>query len=90
MKTILVLLFASATAVAGWFAAKDDWLSFFHPAKSAAQPGERKILYYQSAMHPWIKSDKPGKCTICGMNLAPVFVGDKGFATGPGTLGIEA
>src|SRR3954466_10315600 len=26
---------------------------------------------YQCAMHPWIKSDHPGKCTICGMELAP-------------------
>ncbi len=24
-------------------------------------------------MHPWIKSDKPGKCTICGMDLVPVY-----------------
>ncbi|NQT29235.1 MAG: efflux RND transporter periplasmic adaptor subunit, partial [Candidatus Saganbacteria bacterium] len=28
---------------------------------------QRKILYYQSGMHPWITSDKPGKCPICGM-----------------------
>ena len=27
-------------------------------------------------MHPWIKSDKPGDCTICGMKLVPVFEGD--------------
>ncbi|MCU0752171.1 MAG: hypothetical protein MUC40_03905, partial [Akkermansiaceae bacterium] len=38
-----------------------------------------KVLYYQSAMHPWIKSDKPGRCTICGMELTPVYEGDKGF-----------
>jgi len=25
---------------------------------------------YQCPMHPWIKSDQPGKCTICGMDLA--------------------
>src|SRR6185369_7129856 len=24
---------------------------------------------YQCPMHPWIKSDRPGKCTICGMAL---------------------
>jgi membrane fusion protein, copper/silver efflux system len=24
---------------------------------------------YQCPMHPWIKSDRPGKCTICGMEL---------------------
>ena len=38
-------------------------------ASSASSQPERKILYYQSPMHPWIKSDKPGKCPICGMNL---------------------
>ena len=27
-------------------------------------------------MHPWIKSDQPGNCTICGMKLVPVFEGD--------------
>jgi Cu(I)/Ag(I) efflux system membrane fusion protein len=30
-------------------------------------------------MHPWIKSDKPGRCTICGMELTPVYPGEKGF-----------
>ncbi|NQT28966.1 MAG: efflux RND transporter periplasmic adaptor subunit, partial [Candidatus Saganbacteria bacterium] len=24
-------------------------------------------------MHPWITSDKPGKCPICGMDLIPVY-----------------
>jgi len=27
-------------------------------------------------MHPWVKSDQPGKCTICGMDLTPVYEGD--------------
>jgi Cu(I)/Ag(I) efflux system membrane fusion protein len=27
-------------------------------------------------MHPWIKSDKPGNCTICGMKLVPVYEGE--------------
>jgi multidrug efflux pump subunit AcrA (membrane-fusion protein) len=56
------------------------WFYKSHPAKPAAMtmPGktERKVLYYQSAMHPWIKSDKPGKCPICGMDLVPVYEGD--------------
>ncbi len=26
-------------------------------------------------MHPWVKSDKPGRCTVCGMELVPVFEG---------------
>ena len=42
---------------------------------------ERKVLYYQSAMHPWIKSDTPGRCTICGMELTPVYEGEAGLDT---------
>ncbi len=51
------------------------------PGSSATAVGgkERKVLYYQSAMHPWIKSDKPGRCTICGMELTPVYEGEAGL-----------
>jgi len=42
-----------------------------HSDHAAAAP--RKPLFYQSPMHPWIKSDEPGQCTICGMDLAPVY-----------------
>lgn len=45
------------------------------------QTGERVVDYYQSPMHPWIVSDEPGRCTICGMALVPVYVGQAGFAT---------
>ena len=36
----------------------------------------RKLLYYQDSMHPWIKSDRPGKCTICSMDLTPIYEGE--------------
>ena len=36
---------------------------------------ERKVLFYQSPMHPWMKSDQPGNCTVCGMKLVPVYEG---------------
>lgn len=82
MKTFLAILLTVAIAVpATWFLSRKFGQST--PAPSAAAKGERKILYYQSAMHPWIKSDKPGRCTICGMELTPVYEGDPGFdATG--------
>ena len=51
--------------------------SNFSDAKS-----ERTVIYYQSAMHPWIKSDKPGRCTICGMELTPVYQGEFGMDAG--------
>ena len=50
--------------------------------KSESRREARKVLYYQSAMHPWIKSDKPGRCTICGMELTPVYEGQAGFDVG--------
>jgi Cu(I)/Ag(I) efflux system membrane fusion protein len=48
---------------------------------SIGKPGEagRKVVYYQDSMHPWIKSEAPGKCTICLMDLTPIFQGEKGF-----------
>lgn len=45
---------------------------------ACTKPSEdgRKIKFYQSPMHPWITSDKPGNCTICGMALTPVYEGE--------------
>lgn len=51
-----------------WFAAQRHAI-----ALDAANAGAKKVLYYQSPMHPWVKSDKPGKCTVCGMELVPVY-----------------
>jgi membrane fusion protein, copper/silver efflux system len=83
MKTFLTILITALLAATGtWFALKKTGAT----APSAAT-GERKVLYYQSAMHPWIKSDKPGRCTICGMELTPVYEGEKGFdETGGGNV----
>lgn len=46
----------------------------------------RKIKMYQSPMHPWITSDKPGNCTICGMALVPVYEGDKPLEANSGMI----
>jgi Cu(I)/Ag(I) efflux system membrane fusion protein len=74
MKTFLTILITAALAATGtWFLLRKD------QAPSAESSAERKPLFYQSAMHPWIKSDKPGRCTICGMELTPVYPGEKGF-----------
>jgi multidrug efflux pump subunit AcrA (membrane-fusion protein) len=81
-KTLLLVLFvAAASAAATWFAARHE------PAPAAAASTDatgRKILYYQSPMHPWIKSDKPGKCPICGMNMVPVYENGESTNTGFG------
>ncbi|HEY6170604.1 MAG TPA: efflux RND transporter periplasmic adaptor subunit, partial [Verrucomicrobiae bacterium] len=87
LKTFVsILVVAAVAAAAGWFAAR-HW-----PKREAAAPigKDRKVLFYQSAMHPWIKSDKPGKCTICGMDLVPVFEGEKGFAVAEGLVTLSS
>lgn len=72
MKTfITIFITALIVGSASWF--------FLRNSEPNEASSERKPLYYQSAMHPWIKSDKPGRCTICGMELTPVYPGDKGF-----------
>ena len=87
MKTFPAILLTLAVAVpVTWIATlrlhTGGASSIVNSSQSAANGG-RKLLYYQSAMHPWIKSPKPGRCTICGMELTPVYEGDAGFdATG--------
>jgi hypothetical protein len=44
---------------------------------------ERKILYWVDSMHPWYKSDKPGKAPDCGMDLTPVYEEESGPETIP-------
>ena len=46
----------------------------------------RKVLYYQDSMHPWIKSDQPGKCTVCEMDLTAILEGESGFASRDGLV----
>ena len=50
---------------------------------------ERKIKFYQSPMHPWITSDKPGNCTICGMALVPVLEGESGVESREGVVSLN-
>ena len=78
---LLILLVAAAGATAVWFAA---WRQHAPAAVASAASAGRKVLYYQSSMHPWIKSDKPGKCPICGMDLVPVYESTESTNTGFG------
>ena len=74
----VVLIVTVAVAVAVW------WLISWNTRAALATASQtRKVLYYQSPMHPWVKSDKPGKCTVCGMELVPVYEG--GQTSGPST-----
>ncbi|MEO5915393.1 MAG: efflux RND transporter periplasmic adaptor subunit [Luteolibacter sp.] len=79
MKTFITILITAVLAAGG------TWVYTIrsHTSPAPAAAAERKPLFYQSPMHPWIKSDKPGRCTICGMELTPIYPGEKGLdATG--------
>lgn len=81
-KSLFILIVAVLAGTVGFFAGGK--------INSAQQPSAtasaRKVKFYQSPMHPWIKSDQPGKCTICGMDLVPVYEGDAGFETKGGLV----
>ena len=79
------LVIATIAAACGWFGAT----LLRHPAHVPAthEGGEgRRILLYQSPMHPWVKSDKPGQCTVCGMDLVPIYEGGRNFDHAAGDI----
>ena len=88
IQIFLITLVAAAAGVGGWFAAR-HWPAKQTPAASTTSTA-RKVAYYQSSMHPWIKADKPGRCTICGMALSPVYEGDKGFEASEGVVSLSS
>lgn len=82
MKTkLLVVLLLGVAAAGGWMLGRQT----AHRTGASSGAGEQKVLFYQSPMHPWIKSDKPGNCTICGMKLVAVHEGDQPFEDGANT-----
>lgn len=84
LKFLIVIILIAAAGAGGWYFGRKS------PTPTNGNKGTngRKILYYQSAMHPHIKSDKPGNCTICGMKLTPVYEGEKGFELDPNLVAL--
>ena len=79
MKLAILIIGALGVAV-GWYAGHYDI-----SVKRGAE-GARKILFYQSPMHPWVKSDQPGQCTVCGMDLVPIFQGGETLDSAAGDI----
>lgn len=53
-----------------------SWEFLFKSSAKSASTQQSTTLYHCS-MHPWVSSDKPGQCPICGMDLVPVREGDE-------------
>ncbi len=68
-------LLVVGAAAASWWLGRSTARPESAQSAGNSRSSPRKALYYQSPMHPWIKSDEPGKCTICGMDLIPVYEG---------------
>src|SRR5688572_26105151 len=71
MKTkfvVSLMVVALAAGAIGWFAARHQHLD---SPSAGADTGK----LYSCSMHPQVRSNKPGKCPICGMDLAPIGTG---------------
>ena len=65
MKRIIpFVVTAIFAATGGWFAARK-----FQDSRSHDTDASGEIARRQCPMHPWVKSDAPGACTICEMPL---------------------
>jgi hypothetical protein len=64
LKKIVILVVAAAVVfIIGGTACT-------HSSKESAPAS---VAYYTCPMHPSVKSDVPGSCHICGMQLVPVY-----------------
>lgn len=88
-KTILTIFITAVIMFAGGF-----WLRGLfkdhHANHSHSDAGEaRTVKFYTCSMHPSIQQDTFGTCSLCGMDLIPVYEGDDAN-TGPRSLSLSA
>ena len=79
MKTKTILIIALTAIIGGSVL----WLAPHNSLAAGTVTESHKILYYTCPMHPSVKSDKPGNCSICGMTLQPVYEKTEGTNAPP-------
>ena len=73
-KQIIVLSFVAAAFAGGFIYGR--WYRGAATEPIVDAHSNRKILSYTCSMHPSYKSEKPGKCPMCDMDLEPVRTDD--------------
>ena len=82
MKTKTLIIIALAVLGGGAM-----WIAPHNLLAADTATSGHKVLYYTCPMHPSVKSDKPGDCSICGMALQPVYADNAGTNTPPAAAG---
>lgn len=83
MKTKTILIIALAAVLGG----SAMWIAPHNVLAADTATSGLKILYYTCPMHPSVKADKPGNCSICGMTLQPVYEKTGGTNAPPAATG---
>ena len=70
--TAIVTLIISGAAYRYFGDALFNVQEHFTATSSEAREASEEAPLYVSPMHPWIVSEEPGQCPICGMDLVPM------------------
>jgi multidrug efflux pump subunit AcrA (membrane-fusion protein) len=74
-KEIILLLFVAAAFAGGFIYGRWNRGAATEPIVDANS--NKKILSYTCSMHPSYRSDKPGKCPMCDMDLEAVYADER-------------
>jgi Cu(I)/Ag(I) efflux system membrane fusion protein len=72
VSQLLLVLVALAAGGAGTYFWMTKGTGPAPPGTAKTAPAEEKKQQYTCSMHPFIVTDQPGSCPICGMTLVPV------------------
>jgi len=82
LLTLTVVLLLTAGIGAGFLIGRFHGHEHAAPTTAATDTAQKKQLW-TCGMHPWIITEEPGQCPICGMDLVPK-VDPQGTDAGPG------